>query len=68
MQIFQAMDNLIMMSEKHIYFRKRKDHLTSNWIHVLWKYFSNHVSQRYVQKHEKNWNNSGCINVFFVNL
>ena len=57
MQIFQAMDNLIMMSEKHIYFRKRKDHLTSNWIHVFWKYFSNHVSQRYVQKHEKNWNN-----------
>ena len=42
-QIFIAMDYLIMVSEKYLYVRKRKDHLTSNWIHVLWKYFSNYV-------------------------
>ena len=41
-QIFIAMDYLIMMSEKYLYFRKRKKHLVraflahpirSNWIH-----------------------------------
>ena len=50
-QIFIAMDCLIMISEKYIYFRKRKKTFgkdisyplhRSNWIHVLWKYFSNY--------------------------
>ena len=35
-QIFIAMDYLIMMSEKYLYFRKRKKHLTM-------KFFTQHI-------------------------
>ena len=58
-QIFIAMDCLIMMSEKYIYFRKRKKTFgkdisyplhRSNWIHVLWKYFSNYVFSKDIYK------------------
>ena len=51
-QISIAMDYLVMMSEKYLYFRKRKKTfgkdifyppLRSNWIHVLCKYISNYV-------------------------
>ena len=46
MQIFIAMDYLILMSEKDFHFRKRQKHLaktffpprTSKWIHEIWKY------------------------------
>ena len=42
MQIFIAMDYLMLMSEKYLHFRKRQNHvqrnffspLRSNWIHV----------------------------------
>ena len=49
MQIFMAMDYLILMSEKYIHFRKRQKHVLKNffssckWIHALRKYFSNYV-------------------------
>ena len=61
-QIFIAMDCLIMMSEKYIYFRKRKKTFgkdisyplhRSNWIHVLWKYFSNYVFSKDIYKNLK---------------
>ena len=52
-QIFIAIDYLIIMPEKYLYFRKRKDHLTSNWIHVLWKYFSNYVFPKDMYKNLK---------------
>ena len=46
-QIFIAMEYLIMMSEKYLYFRKKTNNRknifysphASNWVHVLWKYF-----------------------------
>ena len=72
-QIFMAMDYLIMMSEKHLHFRKRQKHVAvefffsprrSNWIHVHQKNFSNYVYLKYnVQNIERNWNNPGCIKV-----
>ena len=45
------MDYLIMMSEKYLYFKKRKKYLQghffppfrTNWIHLLWKYIWNYV-------------------------
>ena len=51
-QIFIAMDYLKLKSEKNLHFRKRQKHLAktfffpphkSNWIHALWKYFSNYL-------------------------
>ena len=49
-----AMDYLIMMSEKYLYFRKRKKLV----------YFSNYVFTRNMYKNlEKNWNNSGRTKV-----
>ena len=59
-QIFIAMDYLIMMSEKYLYFRKRKKKTfgkdifypphRSGWIHVLWKYFLNFVFTKVIYK------------------
>ena len=51
MQIFIAMDYLILKSEKYVHFRKQQKHVPrnffstsrSNWIHVLQKYFLNYV-------------------------
>ena len=60
-QIFIPMDYLIVMSEKYLYFRKEKTigkymfsapH-GSNWIHVLWKYFSNYVFTKDMYKNLK---------------
>ena len=51
-QIFITMDYLMMVSEKCFHFRKRRKHFgrdilspprRSNWIHELWKYYSNYV-------------------------
>ena len=51
-QISIAMDYLVMMSEKYLYFRKRKKTFGKDifypthrisWIHILWKYFPNYV-------------------------
>ena len=69
-QIFIAMDYLIMMSEKYLYCRKRKDHLTSNWIHVLWKYFSNYVFLKDIYKNLKEIGIIQTISklIIFVNL
>ena len=59
-QIFIPMDYLIVMSEKYLYFRKEKNnwHMFSaphgsNWIHVLWKYFSNYVFTKDMYKNLK---------------
>ena len=67
-QIFIAMDYLIMMSEKYLYFRKtKKTHFgkkifyppqSSNCIHVLWEYFSNYV---FTKDMYKNLNEMGII-------
>ena len=72
-QNFIAMDYLIMISEKHLYFRKRKDHFRmdiffapcrSTWIHVLWQYFLNYVFLKDMHNNlKKNWNNSSCFKV-----
>ena len=74
--IFITMDYSIMISEKYIHFRKRQKHLAktffpprkNNWNHDLWNYFSNYEFLRlcvpsFLQKLERNWNNSGCIKV-----
>ena len=62
-QIFIVMDYLILMLEKYLHFRKRQKHVPrnffspcrSNWIHVPWEiFFELCVSQRSVQKHERN--------------
>ena len=59
-QIFIAIDYLIMMSEKYLYFRKRKKPFgknifypphRSNWIHVLWKYFLNYAFTKDVYRY-----------------
>ena len=63
MQIFMAMDYLILMSEKYLNFGKRENHVPrnffslsrSNWIHVPYEiFFELCVSQRFVQKHKRN--------------
>ena len=74
-QIFIAMYYSIM-SEKQFHFWKKtkafgKDIFfppcRRNWIHELWKNFFEScvppISQRYIQKLERKWNNSGCIKV-----
>ena len=61
MQIFIAMDYLILMSEKHLRFRKRQKHVLrnffsprrSNWIHVLRKSFSNYMYLKDLYKNLK---------------
>ena len=78
MQIFVAIDYLILMSEKYVHFGKRQMHVAknfsppsrSNWIHVLRKYFSNHVCLKDICKNLKE---IGIIQVvseakIFVNL
>ena len=69
-QIFIAIDYLIMMSEKYLYFRKRKKYLARTFFPTpiffscnLENFFELYVFQKYVQKLERNWNNSGCIKV-----
>ena len=61
-QIFIAKNYLILMSEKYLYFRKRKKTFVmdifyllhrSNWIHALWKYFSNYVFMKDMYKNLK---------------
>ena len=53
-QVFIAMDYLIIMSEKYLYFRKRKKHLYIFRIMCLPKICT---------KTYKNWNNSGRTKV-----
>ena len=68
----------MMMSEKYLYFRKIKTigkdifypPQRSNWIHVLWKYFSNYV---FTKDMYKNLKEIGIIQdisklITFVNL
>ena len=68
--IFITMNYLIMMSEKYLYFRKRKKIFVkdifypphrSNWIHVFGNIFRIMYLAKYVQKFKINWNNSGRI-------
>ena len=63
MEIFIAMDYLILMSEKYLHFKKRQKHVPrnfflprkGNWIHVPSEIsFELCVSQRSVQKLERN--------------
>ena len=65
MQIFIAMDYLILMSEKYLHFRKWQMHVPgnffstrrSNWNHVPYEtFFELCVFQRSVQKLKKIWN------------
>ena len=74
-QIFIAIDYLIMMSEKYLYFRKRKKTFgkdifypphRSNWIHVRWKYFLNYVFTRDIYRYGIIQNVSKLI--IFLNL
>ena len=60
------------MSEKYLHFKIKAcgkeifiPHRRSNWIYVLWKYFSNYVylKDMYVHKLERNWNNSVRIKI-----
>ena len=66
-QIFIAMDYLITMSESYVYFRKRFDKYIrfpprrSNWIHELWKYFSNFVFFRFLTDMHKSLKEIGII-------
>ena len=74
-----AMDYFINISENYFYFRKRKKIFgkdifypphRSNWIHVLWKYFSNYV---FTKDMYKNLKENGIIQdvsklIIFVNL
>ena len=61
MQIFIAMDYLILMPEKYVHFRKRQKHAPrnffstrrSNWIHVLRKHFSNYIYLKDLYKNLK---------------
>ena len=61
MQIFMAMDYLILMPEKYVHFRKRQKLVLrnffsprmSNWIHVIRKYFSNYLYLRVLRKNVK---------------
>ena len=60
-----------MISEKYFYFRKKKTcdegifhpPYRSNWVHVLWKHFSNYVFTKDMHKNLRNWNNSVRIKV-----
>ena len=63
MQIFIAMDYLILMSEKYLHFRKRKKNVARNFFSYpvevtgsmyLGNIFNLCVSQRYVQNSERN--------------
>ena len=69
-QIFIALDYSILMLEKYFHFTKRKKHFgkdilfphrRSNWIHVLWKYFSNYVFLRFLEDKYKNLKEIGII-------
>ena len=82
-QIFIAMDYLIMMSEKYLYFRKRKKHLARTFfthpIEVTGSMYFGNIFRimcllKICMKTQKNnWNNSGIIQdvsklIIFVNL
>ena len=74
-QIFIAMDYLIMMSEKYLYFRKRKKHLARKFFthpieETLEMFFKLSVYQRYVQKLKKEFGIIQVISklIIFVNL
>ena len=81
MKIFIPMDYSIMMSEKYFHFRKDKSiwqrlffpPRKCNWIHDLWKYFSNYVFLRFLKGMYKNLKEIGINQVvskltIFVNL
>ena len=81
MQIFIPMDYSIMMSEKYFHFRKDKSiwqrlffpQRKCNWIHDLWKYFSNYVFLRFLKGMYKNLKEIGINQVvskltIFVNI
>ena len=81
MQIFIPMDYSIMMSEKYFHFRKDKSiwqrlffpPRKCNWIHDLWKYFSNYVFLRFLKGMYKNLKEIGINQVvskltIFVNI
>ena len=78
-QIFIAIDYLIMMPEKYLYFRKRKKTCgkdiynpfhRSNWIHVLWKYSLNYVSTKDIYRNLKEIGTTQGFSklIVFVNL
>ena len=65
MQIFMTMNCLILMSEKYVHFRKPQKHVLRNFFLSPYKsldpctseiFFELCVSEKSVQKLEKNWN------------